>query len=402
MTVFVVDGAERTSLAIARSLGKKGIEVHCGESYRGSTTALSKYCKRSFVYPDPQIDCDKFIEWLMGILKNGNYEAIYSSREVTTIPISYYKKELEKYTRVPFPDYDKMLMTHDKAKTFEFAMDRGIPMPKTYFVESMMELEEISNTIEYPVVVKPRCKTTWNRGRPVMLKVTSRNYVSNKNDLINISGDIFKKSGKMPLIQEYIYGEGYGVEVLCNHGEPRAIFMHKRLREYPITGGASTLRESVYNEKMKNIGLKLMEALNWHGVAMVEFKLDEKDGEPKLMEVNGRFWGSLPLSIASGVDFPYLLHKMITEGDVEKVFEYKIGVKCRWLISGDMLWFLASLENRENRWNVLREFFKFRGMVYDILSKEDFMPAIGALRVIVHQMTDVISGKRNVSGEVRG
>ena len=205
----------------------------------------------------------------------------------------------------------------------------------------------------------------------------------------------------MPLIQEYIHGDGYGVEVLFNHGEPRAIFMHRRLREYPITGGASTLRESINNEKMKNIALDLMEGLEWHGVAMVEFKLDEKDGEPKLMEVNGRFWGSLPLSIASGVDFPYLLHKMATEGDVESVFEYKAGVKCRWLIPGDILWFVASLNNRKGKLGVMKEFFKFNGMNYDILSKDDFMPAIGAMMVMMHQMKEVVSGKRNVSGEVR-
>ena len=401
MTVFVTDGAERTSLAIARSLGKKGIEVHCGESYRFSTTALSKYCTKNFVYPDPQIDCKQFINRLVDILKNGDYEAIYSSREVTTIPISYYKKELERYVKVPFPDYDKMLMAHDKAKTFKFAMECGIPMPKTYFVESMEELEKVSDTIMYPVVVKPRCKTTWNGGRPMMLKVTAKNYVKEKKDLITISDEIYKKSGKMPLIQEYIYGEGYGVEVLFNHGEPRAVFVHKRLREYPITGGASTLRESIYNEKMENIALELMENLGWHGVAMVEFKLDEKDGKPKLMEVNGRFWGSLPLSITSGVDFPYLLHKMTTEGDVKPVFEYKAGVKCRWLVPGDMLWLVSSLKNRNDKWNVASEFFKFNGMEYDILSKEDFAPAIGALRVMMHQMKDVVSGKRNVSGEVK-
>ena len=294
-----------------------------------------------------------------------------------------------------------MLMTHDKAKTFEFAMERGIPVPKTYFVGSMEEIEEISDTIEYPVVVKPRCKTTWVNGKAMMLKVTSKNYVTEKKDLVTISEDIFKKSGKMPLIQEYIHGDGYGVEVLLNHGEPRAIFMHKRLREYPITGGASTLRKSVYNEKLKNIALDLMEGLKWHGVAMVEFKIDKKDGEPKLMEVNGRFWGSLPLAIASGVDFPYLLHKMATEGDVEPVFEYKTGVKCRWLIPGDMLWLVASLKNRNDKWNVAREFFKFNGMNYDILSKDDFMPAIGSLRVMMHQMKEVVSGKRNISGEVK-
>lgn len=401
MTIFVTDGAERTSLAIARSLGKKDIEVHVGESYRFATTSLSKYCKRSFIYPDPQIDCNKFINGLVDILKNMDYDAIYSSREVTTIPISYYKKELEKYTKVPFPDYEKMLITHDKAKTFKFAMECGIPVPKTYFVESTDELEEISDRIEYTVVVKPRCKTTWNNGKPMMLKVTSQNYVTNKNDLIKISDDIFKKSGKMPLIQEYIHGDGYGVEVLFNHGEPRVVFMHKRLREYPITGGASTLRESIYNEKLKDVALDLMEGLEWHGVAMVEFKLDKKDGEPKLMEINGRFWGSLPLSIASGVNFPYLLHKMATEGDVEPVFEYKTGVKCRWLIPGDILWFVASLKNRVDKRNVLREFFKFGGMDYDILSKDDFLPTFGALRVMMHQMKEVVGGKRGVSGEVR-
>ena len=402
MTVFVTDGAERTSLAIARSLGKKDIEVHSGESYRFSTTALSKYCTKNFIYPDPQIDCNNFIERLVDILKDGDYEAIYSSREVTTIPISYYKNKLEKYTKVPFPDYDKMLMTHDKAKTFRFAMECGIPVPKTYFIESMEELEEISDTIEYPVVVKPRCKTTWNNGKPTMLKVTSKNYVTEKKDLINISDEIYQKSGKMPLIQEYIYGDGYGVEVLFNHGEPKAVFMHKRLREYPITGGASTLRESIYNERMKDVALDLMEDLEWHGVAMVEFKLDTKDGEPKLMEVNGRFWGSLPLAIVAGVDFPYLLHKMVTEGDVEPVFEYKTGVKCRWLIPGDILRFVSSLKSENDKWGVLRKFFKFSEMNYDILSREDFMPAVGAMRVGMHQMKEVVSGKRNISGEVRG
>lgn len=401
MTVFVADGAERASLAIARSLGKRGIDVHCGESYRCSTTALSKYCTKNFVYPDPQVDCKKFIEWLIGFLKSGDYDAIYSSREVTTVPISYYKKELENYTKVPFPDYDEMLMAHDKVKTFRFAEENGISAPKTYFVENIEELDEISDKFEYPVVVKPRSKTTWINGRPLMLKVTARNYVMDNNGLIEVSSEIYQKTGKMPLIQEYIPGQGYGVEALCYHGDPRAVFMHRRLREYPITGGASTLRESIYNEKMKNSALDLLKGLEWHGVAMVEFKLDERDGNPKLIEINGRFWGSLPLSIASGVDFPYLLHKIVVEGDVEPVFEYETGVKCRWLIPGDTLWLMASLKNRNDKWSVARDFLKFKGINDDILSMSDFLPTFGVLRVLVHQISDVLQRKRNISGETR-
>jgi predicted ATP-grasp superfamily ATP-dependent carboligase len=400
MRVFITDGAERTSLAIARSLGKKGIEVHCGESYRYSTASLSKYCKKSFVYADPQIDCKKFMDSLVEILKAGDYDAVYSSREVTTIPISYHKRMLERYTRVPFPDYEMILMAHDKARTFKAAQELGVPMPKTLFVESLEELMTKLDSVVYPVVVKARQKTSWVNGRPVMLKVTSGNYVDDSASLLSVSREIYKKTGKMPLIQELIHGDGYGVEVLFNRGKPRAIFMHKRLREYPITGGASTFRESIYDKNMEDAALTLMKGLKWNGVAMVEFKLDKRDSLPKLMEVNGRFWGSLPLSIAAGVDFPYMLHEMTVNGDVKPVFDYEKGVKCRWLIPGDMLWLAAALKSRNDRLGVLREFLKKDGIYDDILSLNDTLPAAGALMAMGSQLKDVLIGKRNISGEV--
>lgn len=400
MSVLVTDGAERASLAVTRCLGARGIDVAVGEGYKYCTASLSKYCKEHVTYPLPDSDCHKFIEGLLNIVEKKNYEAIYTIREITTILVSYYKKELEKYIRVPVPDYETMMMVHDKARTLKFALDYGIPCPTTYFVEGIDEVENLSGGISYPVVIKPRCKTIWNGNKPRMLKVTSKNYVHNKEELVNKFQAVYRASGVPPLIQEYIPGEGYGVEVLLNHGEPRALFMHRRLREYPITGGASTFRESIYDEKLRDISLKLLKGLQWHGVAMVEFKVDERDKVPKLMEINGRFWGSLALSVASGVDFPYLLHKMVTDGDIKPVFDYKIGVKCRWLIPGDTLWLLASLRNGKNKTDAVREFFQFGGTHYDILSKKDFLPTVGATRVVLHQIMDVLSGKRNLDGEM--
>lgn len=402
MKIFIADGAERTSLAIARSLGKRGIEVHCGESYAHSTTALSKYCKKSFVYPDPQHNCSAFIASLEEILEAGHYDAVYSSREVTTIPISYHKKRLERFARVPYPAYETLLKTHDKAKTFRAAGDCGVPAPRTWIPESMEELESMTAEIGYPAVVKSRQKTSWVRGIPRMLKVTARNYANDSKQLMSVAADILGKTGKMPLVQEFIHGEGYGVEVLFNQEEPRALFMHRRLREYPITGGASTLRESVYIEQMRDAALNLMKELQWHGVAMVEFKLDRQDNRPKLMEVNGRFWGSLPLSIAAGVDFPYLLHEMTMKGDVEPVMTYRLGVKSRWLIPGDMLWLVAAMKRDNGRVKSLREFLETNGIYDDILSAQDPLPTVGALRSMGGQLKDVMTGKRNMSGEVVG
>jgi predicted ATP-grasp superfamily ATP-dependent carboligase len=137
------------------------------------------------------------------------------------------------------------------------------------------------------------------------------------------------------LLQEYIPGDGYGFFGLFNQGALRAIFMHKRLREYPITGGPSTVAESVYEPRLKELGLRILRLLNWHGAAMVEFRKDFRDNEYKLMEINPKFWGSLDLAIASGVDFPYLTCKMAVDGDVKPVFRYKVGVKFMWPFPDD-------------------------------------------------------------------
>lgn len=402
MKVFVTDGGERASLAVVRSLGRSGVEVHAGEHYHLSAASLSKYVTKSVVHPDPQEDCHAYIDWLEDFLAREEYDVLYATREITTLPISYYKKRLEQYTRVPFPDYDQMLLTQDKAKTFRHAIEAGVPIPKTYFVESMDELEAVAEEIEYPVVVKSRSKTMWSGGRPFTLKVQAENYVRDPGGLAEISSKILAKSGKMPLIQEYIPGEAYGVEMLLHHGEPRALFMHKRLREYPITGGVSTMRESIYDERLAEPAARLMKHLRWHGVAMVEFKVDARDGIPKLIEVNGRFWGSLALPVAARVDFPYYLHRMIVDGDVPVRTTYPAGVRCRWLVTGDLMWLASSLKTARSKAAVVREFIRYPCAYDDILSFDDPLPILGtmngSLRGLRYTVRRLLS--RNRSGTI--
>ena len=177
--------------------------------------------------------------------------------------------------------------------------------------------------------------------------------------------------------------------------------MHEWFGEFPgVTGGASTLWESVYNGWMKNITLDLMGGMGWHGVAMVEFKLDINDGVPELMEVNGRF-GQLPLSIAPGVDLPYLPCTMATEGGGDPVFEDCARVGCRpaRAILRDLLLSVASLKDGGGGSWVIRGFLRSGGMGCDTLSKRDLLPAVGAMRVAAHRTGAVVSGKRNVSRE---
>ena len=182
------------------------------------------------------------------------------------------------------------------------------------------------------------------------------------------------------MIQELIprEGTGFGASFLMDEqGRVNASFVHKRLREYPITGGASTLRESVRHDDIREMALTLLKALDWFGVAMVEFKLDPRDGVPKLMEINPRFWGSLSLAIESGVNFPYILYQMSKGERVTPVEHYDIGKKCRWLLPGDLLHFI----HNPDRGRLLPDFFNFldKNTAYDILSIRDPLPVIGRI-----------------------
>jgi predicted ATP-grasp superfamily ATP-dependent carboligase len=139
------------------------------------------------------------------------------------------------------------------------------------------------------------------------------------------------------LIQRRVIGEGQGLFVLMQEGTPLGMFAHRRVRERPPSGGVSVLRESIALPKsMVEATLKLLQGVKWHGVAMVEFKVDAATQRPVLMEINGRFWGSLQLAVDAGVNFPLHLLNMAM-GVCETIPEngYRVGVKSRWLL-GDL------------------------------------------------------------------
>ena len=107
------------------------------------------------------------------------------------------------------------------------------------------------------------------------------------------------------MLQERIRRPRHRCVRLLSRGRAVALFSHRRLRERPPWGGVSVLSESIaLCPDARDYAHSLLDDLGWHGVAMVEFKRDARDGVPKLMEINGRFWGSLQLAIDAGVDFP--------------------------------------------------------------------------------------------------
>jgi predicted ATP-grasp superfamily ATP-dependent carboligase len=407
--VLVTDASERAALAVIRSLGKKGIKVLAADATGFNSGFLSKYCTYRVVYPSPIKNKEKFVKALLHLVKNMKIDLLIPITDFTTIPILERKEDFEPYVKVAVPPYEVAMKAYDKFQTTRIAQRCGVPYPKTFLVDNIETLKEIADEFNYPVVIKPRMKVFWKNEKAIMMKVTSINYAYNKRDLLAKYNNLMNrlKSIVPPgffLIQECVRGAGYGVEVLMDYySNPVALFMHKRLHEYPITGGASTLRVSTWNKKLANYSIKLLKEMNWQGVAMVEFRLDEKSGNIYLIEVNGRFWGSLPLAINAGVDFPYLLYKMMVGKNTSStVNSYKLGFIQRWLIPGDALWLFDSLFHNIgiSRFTILKEFFYYPLLPDDIISLDDFLPTLGAFAEVLRHIAEVLKRERTIYGEI--
>jgi len=362
--ILVTDGQMRHTLAVVRSLGRKGIKVMVGDSERISTSFFSRYASKRVVYPDPVKKEAEFLKFLFNLVQKEKIEMIIPITDGCLIPLAKHREEFEKYTKLPLINYDLIMKARDKAQTIRIAEEIGIPVPKTYYPETFQDLERVK---EYPAIIKPRM-SSGSRGFALC-----NNYEELKNNFETI----LKEYPQGLLIQEYIpKKDEVGFYALLNQrSELKAFTIQRRIRSYPLSGGPSTLRETIRRDDIKNLSLKLLKSMNWRGLAMVEFRVDARDGAPKLMEINPRFWGSLALSVAAGVDFPHLLYRLAKEGDIEDHLDYKAGVKCRWLFPGDILWFFSAKKN----WKNLKDFFKFRGIKDDIIEIADPLPIFGSI-----------------------
>jgi predicted ATP-grasp superfamily ATP-dependent carboligase len=234
--------------------------------------------------------------------------------------------------RVPFPGPAQVNQVQDKRRVLLLARQLAIPIPETFLLDESESLEGAAARVRFPAVIKPRFSRSCRSGKWVAGPVR---YVS---DPTSLRAEYYKIHERIPypLVQEKIEGEGRGVFLLIWDGELKAAFCHRRLREKPPWGGVSVYCESVpLDHGLVEKSYALVKALGWQGVAMAEYKVDRRDGQAKLMEVNGRFWGSLQLAIDAGMNFPLLLYRLAMEDDVKPQFEYKAGIKSRWLL-GDL------------------------------------------------------------------
>jgi len=339
--VLVTDGNNRAALAVTRSLGRRGHHVVVGEAGGRALAQASRYCSTAVTYPDPARQPQAFVEWLAATVVSERIDVVLPVADIATVLVVENRQAIDPKVRIPFSTAHAINRAADKSCLVRLANELGVPAPATVVLDHPSRVQECAARVNFPLVIKP------HRSRVRTEDGWAQASVRYARDMTGLERDLAsRRVHEFPvLLQEYIPGYGLGVFACCDRGRPVALFSHRRLREKPPTGGVSVLSESIKVPPLAQAYAEaLLGALGWHGVAMVEFKIDARDAKPRLMEINGRFWGSLQLAIDAGVDFPAILLDLADGHAPATPPAYREGVRSRWLW-GDVDSLMISLRN---------------------------------------------------------
>ena len=386
MNVLITDGENRSALAVTRSLGRKGCCVFVAGRDYGNISASSKYCRRAFATPDPLSNGADYAHAITEIASRESINVIFPMSEQSVYCLNRARARLGPHVVLACAPQEKMEAVSNKFTLFQVAEKLGVAIPETLYVtdadDFMAKRAQISL---FPVVVKPAFSKIEVGDKIISTGVMYAASLSELDQLYQTRPALRFPS----LIQELIVGVGTGLFTLYDHDHHLALFSHRRLLEKPPSGGVSVLSESILlDNKMVEAAGKLLSEVGWQGIAMVEFKRDIRDGKAKLMEINGRFWGSLQLAVSSGVDFPALcLDFYIGAQSASLSSEYQAGHRLKWfygivdhllirLKKGDSGLNLSS--DAPTCWQVVRELVRLgdRNTSSDVYDPTDLLPML--------------------------
>lgn len=369
-TVLILDADQRSALAATRALGEAGYTIHTADHCHSALAACSKWSSNYVRHPDPTSDPDGAIKSIADYCNSKSIDLIFPMTDVSTHLIQSADRPLP---AAPCPPRDIYEEASDKGTLMQIAHDAGVQIPKTYYVDRDQHLEQLPEGFQYPVVLKPRRSRIRVQGGYLHTQVTIARDAAHLAHLQNEHRWLREHPW---LLQSFIEGTGQGVFALYQRGNPIAWFAHERLREKPPAGGVSVYsRSAPLESRLREASSALLNALAWHGPAMVEFRVAE-DGTPYLMEINARFWGSLQLAISAGVNFPALSAQLARGKSPEAQQGYRLGVSNRWLL-GDLDHLYLKFKGSEYSWGEkLRSLARFlmpwrTGMRYEVLRWSD-------------------------------
>jgi len=322
MNVLVTDAGYKHTLGIVRELGKENIDVFALANNINDVSLQSRFIKKYILIDDLQI------LQIKEFCKQNSIDLILPISSKSVKFFSNHRDEFISSQLMSLPTKENLEIANTKRLTYDFCKTLNINVPNTFYPSSIEDISNIGKEITFPCVIKGLYEVGGGQVtyvyNPKDLKVIYKKFC----ELHNVAN-----TDSLPMIQEYIEGNGVGFFGLYQNGKYMKSYQHERIRENPPEGGASVCAKTIFNKKLFKLGKTILDQLDWNGVAMVEFK-KTKEGEFFLMEINAKFWGSHDLGIACGANFPKSIIQLGTQKDVDDI--YKKNLKYQWPLNGDI------------------------------------------------------------------
>lgn len=328
--VALVLGLENAiGLTVVRELGEKGVPVHGIACEAAPVAAASRHCAAMTMRPSgPMAD------WLPDLIATTGAGAILAISESDLLELSTLPPVIDGcHVLVPRPE--PLAKVLDKLRTLEIAALVGLCIPQTWQPRAGEDFAARVAAMRYPLVAK------WANPPEIMpileqagLEWLKTEYIRTPQELAALL-DRYAPVGHWPLIQQYCRGVGLGQMLYMDGGQATLRFQHRRLHEWPPEGGVSTLcRAEPRNAHATQMGLSeaLLRALDWQGQAMVEYRYEAESGRYWLMEVNGRFWGSLPLARHCGALFAWEAYRRTVLGQTDVAPTPRDTLRARYMV----------------------------------------------------------------------
>jgi D-aspartate ligase len=322
----VVLGMFETGLGVSRCLGRNKIQVF-GLDFKKDVGFYSRYIKAR-ICPDPLNDEQKFLDFLIGFVeKFENKPVLFITSDNFLNVISRNRDKLKKYFFINLPDNLVIESITDKYKQYQLAVRGDIPFPSTYFPKNLEDVSRIKDKIKYPAFLKAKEVTSW---RKIIGGSVKGFILKNPDELVEKYNLIFEK-GLEAIVQEVIPGFDTNHFKFCayvsQNGEFLLQFTLRKIRQNPIRFGIGSVVESVDYPDLMEIGRKFFKNIDYRGVGSAEFKLDEKDGKLKLIELNPRYWQQVALPDKCDMNFPLVDYLDSTQQNPQIILDFKKNIK---------------------------------------------------------------------------
>lgn len=331
LPVALVFNCHITGLAVARSLGRRGVPVIGLDQDENGYGLHSRYANVAGRCPYPLEDERAFIDLLIEIGRSLKQKGVlFPCLDEWVFSVARNAEELSEYFILPFSDIDTVERILDKNFLYRKCQERGIPIPKTFYVGEQSP-EGIATEIRYPCIVKPALQRAFTNefGEKVLRANTSDEFLN-----------LCDRAGHHPLLAQEIVGSGVdSFYSLCSYigrdGAPKGVFVGRKLEQYPPDFGTACLVDSRYVEEIVERGVDILNQFGYHGISEVEFIYDEPSGDFKLLDINTRVWKWIGLPIRAGVDLPWLAYADAIYGSVAQAPKQRDGL--RWVYLKDYI-----------------------------------------------------------------